>query len=63
MIPEPTNDEMRTASPESILQAQKKPSSKAIENLEEWRDSEANNDWNREALDSVIEYLKNEVLE
>jgi len=56
-----TNQEMRDASP-SIFEAQKKPSTKAIENLKEWRDSEAKDKWTKEGLDAVIAMLEDEVL-
>ena len=56
-----TNDQMRNASPDSILQAQKKPSTKAIESLKEWRDEEASSEFKQELLDAVIMKLKHEV--
>lgn len=54
-------EEMRTASPDSIFQAQRKPSKKALENLRKWRDRQARDDWDKEALDAVIRYLETEV--
>jgi len=56
-----TNQQMRDASPDSIFQAQKKPSTKAIENLKDWRDSEAEDEWTKEGLDAVIAMLEDEV--
>jgi len=56
-----TNQQMRDASPDSIFQAQKKPSTKAIESLKEWRDSEADSEFDQELLDAVILKLKHEV--
>ena len=56
---ETTTEQMRNASPDSIFQAQKKPSSKAIEGLKEWRDSE--DGLTAELLDGVITMLEDEV--
>ena len=56
-----TTQELASASPESIFQAQEKPSDKAIEALEEWRDKETSDEWAQEALNAAIEWLENEV--
>lgn len=56
-----TNDQMRNASPDSIFQAQKKPSTKALESLKEWRDKEADSEFDKELLDAVILKLEHEV--
>lgn len=52
------DDEMRTASPETIFQAQEKPSDKAINAMKEWRDKEASSDMEAEWCDAVIAAMK-----
>lgn len=54
-----TNEQLEAA---RMFNAQEKPSKKTLENMREWRDSEADTEFKREALDAAIEWLENEVL-
>jgi len=55
------NEQLAAASPDGILKAKKKPSSKAIESLKDWRDEEAESQLKAELLDGVVRMLKDEV--
>ncbi len=52
------NDAMRTASPESVFQAQRKPSDKAIDAMKQWRDKEASSELEKEWCDAAIQAMK-----
>jgi len=53
-----TDEQMRTASPETIFEQQKNPSNKAIEAMKNWRDKEAESEMEEEWCDSVVTAMK-----
>jgi len=59
-----TIDELRQASPTGgVFDAQKKPSRKVIDALEEFQREEAETEWQEEAADAMVKYFYNEVRE
>ena len=63
MIDEYTNKQMRNASPDSMFNAQRKPSRKLLEDAREYRDSEASDGFEKEQADALVEFIKEEVVE